>query len=149
ESVARSVFRDATVLIAVSKEVADYLEGFPSARGRVRVIPNGVDPERFAESASNRHQPKNGLTIGFVGSFKPWHGLLILLEAFALYRRQAPEVRLLLVGDGPERQKLMEAIESYELQDAVEMSGAVSPAAIPRWLAAMDVAVAPYPALEG
>jgi glycosyltransferase involved in cell wall biosynthesis len=149
ERVAQSAFRDATALIAVSSEVANYLEGYPAAKGRIHVIPNGVDPDRFIKQANSRQRTKKTFTIGFVGSFKPWHGLLILIEAFALYRRQAPTARLVLVGDGPERPKLLEAIDRHELNGAVEMSGAVSPAAIPKWLATMDVAVAPYPALEG
>src|SRR5262249_55218327 len=47
ERVAEHIFAMATALVAVSHEVAAYLERFPNARGRVHVIPNGVNPDRF------------------------------------------------------------------------------------------------------
>ena len=52
ERVADRVFGAATALIAVSQEVADYLDQYPAARGRIYVIPNGVDPDRFPEKLS-------------------------------------------------------------------------------------------------
>jgi glycosyltransferase involved in cell wall biosynthesis len=148
EEVAERAFRDASSLIAVSEEVALYLSGFAAAKERVHVIPNGVHPDRFAKRAKKGRRSLNGFTIGFVGSFKPWHGLLDLIEAFAYYRGREPHARLLLVGDGPERPKLLEAIREQGLNDAVDLAGAVSPAEIPDWLASMDVAVAPYPDLK-
>jgi glycosyltransferase involved in cell wall biosynthesis len=148
EEVAENAFREASALIAVSEEVAEYLRGFAVAKGRVHVIPNGVHPDRFARKTRNGPGSQRGFTIGFVGSFKPWHGLLPLVEAFALYRRRGLQARLLLVGDGPERPKLLEVIGDHKLNDAVDLAGAVLPAEVPDWLAAMDVAVAPYPDLK-
>src|SRR5207244_754309 len=45
--VAERVFEAAATLLAVSDEIADYLDRFPGTRGRVHVVPNGVDPARF------------------------------------------------------------------------------------------------------
>lgn len=47
ERVAEWVFRDATVLLAVSEEVKAYLERFPTTQGRIHVVPNSMDPARF------------------------------------------------------------------------------------------------------
>src|SRR5207302_554460 len=47
ERVAHKVFGDASVIIAVSDELVTYLEGFPGARGKVRVVPNGVNPDWY------------------------------------------------------------------------------------------------------
>lgn len=55
ERIAEWVFRDATALIAVSEEVKAYLERFPTTRGRVHVVPNGVDPERFHSHLPPHH----------------------------------------------------------------------------------------------
>src|SRR5260370_26157420 len=52
EQVANRVFGTATALIAVSEEVAAYLNQYPAARGRIHVIPNGVNPDRFPEELS-------------------------------------------------------------------------------------------------
>lgn len=147
ERVAWRVFGAASALLAVSAGVADYLRALPPAQGRVHVIPNAVDPARF-----HRRPPgpaaDGGFTVGFVGTLKPWHGLDLLIDAFAMLRSRAPEARLLLVGDGPERGAVERRLAALALSDAAWLIGAVSPESIPAMLAAMDVAVAPYPQLE-
>lgn len=148
ERVAQRVFSAATALLAVSDAVAAYLGRYPAAEGRVHVVPNGVDPRRF----SARPRPASGaepgaFTIGFVGTIKPWHGLGLLIDAFErLYRRDAT-MRLLIVGDGPERERLERAVTTRGLAGVVRFAGAVQPREVPLLLAAMDVAVAPYPEL--
>jgi glycosyltransferase involved in cell wall biosynthesis len=140
-------FRAATVIAAVSADVAAYVRGQVPEHGRVHILPNGVDPARFKpESAARQALPER--TIGFVGTLKPWHGVDILLDAFGLLSR-AGSVRLLLVGDGPERTALETRATALGLGSAVEFTGAVDPEAVPAYLASMDVAVAPYPSMEG
>jgi glycosyltransferase involved in cell wall biosynthesis len=147
EQVAWRVFGAATALLAVSEGVADYLRGHLASQGRVFVVPNGVDPERFPAGAQAA-RPGEPFTVGFVGTLKPWHGLEALLAAFAQLRERVSAARLLLVGDGPERGLIERQIAVLGLVDAVELTGAVAPAAIPELLSRMDVATAPYPALD-
>src|SRR5260370_42343841 len=69
EWVAHRAFRNATALIAVSDEVATYLRPFPDAEGRVHVVPNGVNPDRFPEDLPARCPGAPGtFTVGFVGT---------------------------------------------------------------------------------
>jgi glycosyltransferase involved in cell wall biosynthesis len=148
ERVAGRVFAGASALLAVSEEVAAYLRGYPDTAGRVFVIPNGVNPERFpANLPPSRPGNPGAFTVGFVGSMKAWHGLPTLAEAFAAFRRHVPDSRLLLVGDGPERERLAEELAARGLRDTAEFTDAVTPAEVPGLLASMDVAVAPYPRL--
>lgn len=144
--VAARSFGSARALIAVSEGVAAYLEGYPMVPGKVHVVPNGVDPGRFPESLEPSRPGLTGtFTVGFVGTLKPWHGLPGLIEAFEMLHRRIPEARLLIVGDGPERENLQEDLASRGLAGAAEFTGAVAPGEIPGLLASMDVAVAPYP----
>ena len=144
--VAARAFGAATALVAVSNEVARYLESYPQARGRVHVVPNGVNPQRFPVGLQPSRPGRDGVfTVGFVGTLKPWHGLPILVDAFDILHKQHREVRLLIVGDGPERSRLEETLLSCGLEGAVEFTGAVDPSEVPGLLASMDVAVAPYP----
>lgn len=147
EAVARRVFGAATHLLAVSRAVAAYLDGFEEARGRVHVVPNGVNAARIRPGLTPA-APAPGFTVGFVGSLKPWHGLPDLVAAFARLHRQVPAARLLVVGDGPERERLEADLAARGLTDAAHLTGAVAPEAVPGLLASMDVAVAPYPRLE-
>lgn len=145
--VARTVFGAADVLAAVSREVAAYLESFPGTAGRVHVVSNGVDAGRFrpAERAAGSAE---GFTVGFVGSLKPWHGLDVLVDAFVRLHRRAPESRLLIVGDGPERSPVEAALAESVPAEAVVFTGRVAPADVPAYLGAMDAAVAPYPPMD-
>src|SRR5262249_53501867 len=76
ECVAEEVFREATVLVAVSTEVANYLERYTGTSERVNVIPNGVNPNRFRPGIAPSCPWNDGkLCVGFVGNLRPWHGL--------------------------------------------------------------------------
>ena len=149
ERVAERVFGAATVLVALSREIASYLDGYPAARGRVHVVPNAVNPDRFRPALEPLCPASPGtFTVGFVGSLKPWHGLAVLVEAFVKLHERVPRTRLVIVGDGPEKERLVDAVSSRGVADAVQFSGAVAPNDVPRMLASMDVAVAPYPQLD-
>jgi glycosyltransferase involved in cell wall biosynthesis len=148
ERAAERAFGAATALLAVSDEVAGWLEHFPAAHGKIHVVPNGIRPERFPEGLPAALPAADGVfTVGFLGTLKAWHGLSVLVEAFAsLYARQ-PASRLLIVGDGPERWKIEADIAARGLDKATVFTGAIAPEQVPGLLASMDVATAPYPPL--
>lgn len=147
ETVAARTFGSARALIAVSEGVAAYLRGYPMVSEKVHVIPNGVDPGRFPEGLEPSLPAQPGtFTVGFVGTLKPWHGLPGLVAAFETLHRRVPGARLLIVGDGPERENLQEDLASRGLAGAADFTGALAPEEIPGLLASMDAAVAPYPA---
>ena len=148
--VAARVFQSASTIIAVSEEVKRYLTSWVSD-DRVRVIPNGVNHHRFIQPSASRSPAVADLssstfTVGFVGSLKPWHGLSHLVNAFEQLYQWVPTARLLIVGDGPERDRLEMQLVDRQLQSVTRCTGAVAPDRIPELLAQMDVAVAPYPA---
>jgi glycosyltransferase involved in cell wall biosynthesis len=150
EAVAQRVFTAAGTIVAVSREVAEHIERYPGLRGRPHIVANGVDPARFpADTPPSHPAPPGTFTIGFVGTLKPWHGLEVLVDAFTAFHRTHPDTRLLVVGDGPERQGLTARLEAAGALDATELVGAVHPGEVPGLLASMDVAVAPYPPQAG
>ncbi|MES1023199.1 glycosyltransferase family 4 protein [Gloeocapsa sp. BRSZ] len=143
--IAQRVFGAATALVAVSQGVADYLATFPVAQGRIHVIPNGVNPHRFAiDLTPSIPTLPEVFTVGFVGTMKPWHGLSTLIEAFEILHCADNTTRLLIVGDGPTKDEVLEDLATRGLTHAVHLTGAVSAEQIPGLLASMDVAVAPY-----
>jgi glycosyltransferase involved in cell wall biosynthesis len=126
--------RAARLVVAVSPAVAGYAREHGAAR--VEVIPNAVDPARFPAV----ERPDGRLVVGFLGTLRPWHDVATLVAAMPLLRARHPEARLLVVGDGPERERLAPALAAV----GAELAGMVEPAEVPGWLARMDVAVAPY-----
>jgi len=146
ERIAERVFGAAGALIAVSEEVAAYLERYPTARGRIYVVPNGVNPDRFPTGLKPACPAPHGtFTIGFIGKVRPWHGLPVLIEAFAIFRQREPCSRLLIVGEVPKLASLIADLSARGLLEAVHFTGAVDPSQVPGLLASMDAAVAPYP----
>lgn len=147
DAVARAACGAAGLVVCVSEPVADWVRGLGSAEPEaVHTVPNGVDTRRFSPVAVR--PCRTSFTLGFVGTLKPWHGVQDLVQALALLRRDDPSYRLLLVGDGPERGRLETLVAELGLDDAVELTGAVDPDAIPGHLSRVDVAVAPYPPLD-
>ena len=147
EQVAQRVFQAASTLVAVSEPVAAYLNRY-RVGGQVQVVPNGVNPRRFQPLSAQPWRGGDRFTVGFVGTMKQWHGLPVLIDAFAQLHQQLPQARLLLVGDGPERLALQEQAAAHHLTHAITWTGSVSADQIPSLLAQMDVAVAPYPDLD-
>ncbi len=138
-------FTAATSVIAVSREVADHVCGYKKVRGRVHVIPNGVNPMRFPHGVQPAlPNPSHSFVIGFLGTLKPWHDTDGLVEAFSLVHAQDPNVRLLVVGDGPQKKSMQSALSERRLLEDSHFTGSVPPATVPPLLASMNVAVAPY-----
>lgn len=145
ERVAERVFNRASSLVAVSDEVAHYLRGYRKNRDGIHVIPNAINPKNYPDNALSNIAFSPRFTVGFLGTLKPWHGVSDLVEAFARFHYQSPETRLVIVGDGPERENIESMIVSLDLEEAVQMKGAMPHDQVPSVLRTWDVAVAPYP----
>lgn len=119
---------------------------------KITVIPNGVAVSLFNQPIDTE-QMRTELGVGdapiimFVGGFQQWHGLDKLLEAVAVIANILPEVRLLLVGDGPARPFVEENIRRLNLEKHVSITGFQPHARIPKLLAVADVVTVPYPKL--
>jgi glycosyltransferase involved in cell wall biosynthesis len=151
--VERYVWQKADLMIAVSDSLRCQMQSFGVSPERIHVLPNAVDPQLFhTDSDGKRLRERlklNGrFTIGFVGTFRPWHGVDFLVEAFQHIHREDPSTHLLLVGEGPLRARLGSLVQKSGLQEAVTFAGRVAHQDVPHYLAAMDVAIAPYPPLD-
>ena len=130
--------------IAVAESHGRYLnehEGCPARK--VRVIPNGVDPERFhprwpgAELRAAIGLPEGVPVVGIVAALRPEKRHDVFLEAAALVRGKVPQCRFLVVGDGTERERLETLARQRNLDGAVHFSGTRDD--VPEVLALMDV----------
>ncbi len=150
------VFRSADRVCVVSGVLGDMLQDLGVARERILVTPNGVHlelydyPDRAAARRAARRdlglapqaeQLAPELVLGFVGYYRAWHRLDLVIGALA-----APELagaRLVLVGDGPARAELERAAAERGVAGRVHFAGRRAHAAIPGLLPAFDVALVP------
>ncbi|MEO0604395.1 MAG: glycosyltransferase family 4 protein [Myxococcota bacterium] len=125
-------------VVAVSGWLANHAVAHGACPHRVRVVPNGVEPPASAERVAARRSlpvPDDAkLVLGFVGTFKPAHGVARLP---ALVDALGPETWLVTVGDGPARLPAHPRIRSLG-QRAPEVLGSL--------VAGFDVGLAPYDA---
>lgn len=134
-------------LIAVSDAVKSDIVHFDRiAPERVTVIPNGVDTDVFSAADRARTRRSLGLSddvqvIGSVGRLTDQKGHVHLIEALASIKDSHPNVRALIVGEGPLRDALEASAVELGVHDRVMFAGMRRD--IPELLAAMDLYVMP------
>lgn len=145
EATERFILQRSARIGAVSDNAARDLGPAGAPANRVRVVPNGVEVARFADApAAPLPFSEGAFVVGFAGLFYPWHGVHILAEAFVLLRRERPAARLVLVGDGEERETAARVLDGAGATEDALFTGLVSRDAIPGYLAALDVLVSPH-----
>jgi glycosyltransferase involved in cell wall biosynthesis len=145
----RRLLCDADHLFVVSRALLEFAQARGADARRISVLPNAVDPERFRASPEEADSMRRHLgvqdqcVIGFAGGLKAFHGTETLVEAFASLRRRRSGLHLLIVGDGPERERLMALAREQGVAEDVTFTGAVTHAEVPIYISSMDIAVAP------
>jgi glycosyltransferase involved in cell wall biosynthesis len=137
----RALYPAADAVVAVSRALADELRALlPGAADRVAVVPNPVVGPELAALA---RAPAPGFpeTVGMpvvlgVGRFVPHKGFPTLVEAAAIAARRRP-LRLVLLGDGPDRGRIEAAARRHGLAERLILAGTVAnPFA---WMARADL----------
>ncbi len=117
--------------------------GIPA--GKVTVIPNAVDIEKFDtggtpdEALKQQFGLQGATVLGFIGSFYAYEGLDLLLAALPRLLQQRPDVRVLLVGGGPQDVALKAQAAALGVADQVVFTGRVPHAEVGRYYDLVDV----------
>ena len=147
--VERINLRAADRVVVVSKVLRDELVAAGIAPDKIVVNPNGVDPDQFradldGSAVRRRLRLDSSVVVGFSGTFGLWHGIPTLADVLARVCVARPAVHWLLIGDGPLRRLVDDAIAAHGLQDRVSLAGLVPHASMPDHLAACDILVSPH-----
>jgi PEP-CTERM/exosortase A-associated glycosyltransferase len=122
------------------------------AADKVTVIPNAVDIDKFSVGgvADLDLKHKLGLQdmrlIGFIGSFYAYEGLDVLLRAVPAMLARLPDLRVLLVGGGPQDASLRQLAKDLGIADKVVFTGRVPHEQVQQYYDLLDVLV--YPRLS-
>jgi glycosyltransferase involved in cell wall biosynthesis len=145
----RRVFANARLLVTVSSYLRDHLvRDYGIDPHRIVVTPNAADPATFDPgvtpvSTVDGTWLAGKFVIGFVGTFAPWHGLNLLIEAFERIAGSHPDAVLLLIGEGPERAAIVERAAIAGLGKRVLCPGEIPNSGLAPYLARFDAAVLP------
>jgi len=134
-----------TICEGLRNEIAS--RGIPAAK--ITVIPNAVDVETFAPGGPPDESLKASLglvgatVVGFIGSFYAYEGLDLLLSALPALLQRRADVRVLLVGGGPQEAALKAQAHMLGLSDQVVFTGRVPHAEVQRYYDLVDVLAYP------
>ncbi len=140
-----SFCRACDLVIAPSPGMRNVLTRF-GVNTSIDVIPNGVDLKPFTnppkiEDAERLRLQKDEVILIYTGRLSPEKNLIFLLRAFNGAAKAFANVKLLLVGDGPERDNLRDRVGHMGIQDRVIFTGMVPYHSLPGYLALADAFV--------
>lgn len=127
--------------IAVSKAASRYAQNF--FPGEYKIIPCGVSLKRFNPVGGRIEKYVNGkLNILFVGRLDPRKGIMYLLRAYQKLEKKFTNLRLIIVGEGPEKKKAGDFVKNHALQD-VKFEGQVRSDVLPDYYRTAHIFCAP------
>ncbi|MBS0015513.1 MAG: glycosyltransferase, partial [Arthrospira sp. SH-MAG29] len=139
--------QEANYVITISKAMEDQLIKRGVPKDKIAVIPNAINEDFFSLSARGDRVKQQlnlkGLVCGYISNMSFREGHEILIRAFAQGRNHIPELKCLLVGDGPERANLENLVRDLGVGDAVIFTGEVDHSCIRDYYAAIDIFVVP------
>lgn len=112
------------------------------------VVPNGIEIDQYRVGTRPIRRVKwlePGQTIGYIGTFYEWQGVLALVESAPLVLKHYPQARYVLVGDGPAFEDVRAFVASHGLENRVILTGTVSPSEAVSILTALDIVCIPRP----
>lgn len=144
----RTVCNMAGKVLVVSTPLKRIMEANGVDSRRMEVMTNGVDEHHLqdfvpAEELRERLGLRGQVVVGFLGWFRGWHSLEMLVEAFAQARGRNGSGKLLLIGDGPLSENLRRLVEQLGLSGDVVFAGAVPHDRLTDYLSLVDIAVQP------
>ena len=147
--VGRIAYRDAKVVTAPSDKALSF-HHLNAVRDRMVVIPNGIRLEQYQKQATPEERTQlyqtlglkeNGKTLVAVSRISREKNLAEILSFFPAVLERVPEAQLLIVGEGPAREKLMEDTKEMGLTDCVRFTGRIPPEEVYRYYNLGDVFV--------
>lgn len=118
----KSVLKYIDSFTAVSDAATEYLRTMTEES--ISIIPNGIDLKNF--HAPRRRPERKNKTILYIGRLEKRKGVMYLLKSFAVLSQKNPDVKLIIAGDGVDREKLEDLHDELGLGDKVTFLGFIS-----------------------
>jgi len=140
----RWTLRNASGNIAVSASLKEVMIGLGTAESSMRVIGNGIDPERFHPVDPSVARERLGLPQGVpilvsVGGLIPRKGFHFLIPAFAQVASRFPGSRLYILGEGEFRSRLEALVRESKLEDRIFLPGSSPNEELHFWFSAANL----------
>jgi glycosyltransferase involved in cell wall biosynthesis len=141
--ISKTVLINALTVIALSEDMKRKMNSI-CKREDIAILPNGIELDKFKNIyLQKQRNDKTKRTIIFVGTLRPVKGVGYLIKAMSIIHEKLPDTNLLIVGDGPDRDKIESLVRELNLQDCVRFAGKVSNEEIPEYMSKADVFALP------
>jgi glycosyltransferase involved in cell wall biosynthesis len=124
------LFQTAYRVVAVSNHMLGQLVSLGCPEERIVLNPYGVDMRQF-EGAQPKEAPPLLLALG---RFVEKKGPLLTLRAFARVRIDEPHARLVMLGEGPLRDRCIELARDFGIEDSIDFPGSVDHVDVAEWM---------------
>lgn len=125
-----------------------FIERWQVPQRSVTAIENGTTLVQTQQRENLRsfqpETPSEITTLVYVGGFYPWHGIPVLIPAFARALEEGIQAKLLLIGAGDGFDEAKTLVAKCGVEDAVTFAGHQSPANFAPMLAQADIGLSPY-----
>ena len=148
------VFKKAQAVTCICEGLRQDIIKRGVAENKITVIPNAVNIEKFTfgqqadENLKHQLGLKGKTVLGFIGSFYAYEGIPLILDALPIILKQQPEIRLLLVGGGPQEQVIKNKVKHLQLESYVIFTGRVPHDQVQDYYNLVDVFVYPRLAMR-
>ena len=149
--IATRLFHSSDLILPVSKYLKDHLvkQGIPESK--ILAVPVGVDAGALSRQANreivDKYQLSSSKVVIYQGTLGKTRQLSVLLEAFLIVKQAVREAKLLIVGEGSDKENLEELAIELGIKDDVIFTGQVLQSEVPDFIAAANIGVSPIPPL--
>lgn len=117
----KTTMKNADSVIALTEDMKQAMQSIYIRD--IAVVPNGIELKKYMSKAPVNLIKGSEKRILFVGRLYPVKGVQYLLQAMKIIHEEMPDVKLILVGDGEEREHLESLTDSLEIKECVEFAG--------------------------
>jgi PEP-CTERM/exosortase A-associated glycosyltransferase len=148
------VFKQAKAITCICEGLRQDIIQRGIAENKIIVIPNAVNIDKFTFEQKSKPllqqelDLQNKTVLGFIGSFYAYEGIPLILDALPEILKQKPNVRLLLVGGGPQEQIIKDKVKQLQLESFVIFTGRVPHDQVQEYYNLVDIFVYPRLAMR-
>lgn len=142
------IIRRADIITTISNYLKKYAQLF-NPKGKILIIPNGVEVKKFKNAKVDENLynileiKKEDRVIIHTGRLVKKNGLIDLIEAIPIIKKELSQIKLLIIGQGTLLNKLKIKVSNLGLDDSILFLGEINYRELPRYLKIADVFVRP------
>lgn len=141
--ITRFTLSRSTILLVDNQAVKQKALAFGYPSQKIVCFPWGLNLEQFAISKSDKMRKQLNWQDNFIlvslRSWEPIYGVDIVVQAFCLAVKEAPLLRLILLGNGSQKEQIERILQDNQCQDSVFRPGQISYTELPEYYQAADV----------